>query len=170
MQKLLQEFLTATSKINQALAGLADIGMEKQQLIIANKVKELDNLIRKEGLMVSNLTRLEKSRFDLQDRLAQELGVATPDLSADVLIEKTRIDFAELSAELGEQINQLAYKLTHLQAINMHNNELIEQSLEYIDLMQSLIDGDVAGTYSPQGQQTQETNTRPSVNLLDEKA
>ena len=49
MQNLLKQFMEATAKVNQTLTELADIGIEKQQLIIANEVKELDSLMRKEG-------------------------------------------------------------------------------------------------------------------------
>ncbi len=168
MQKLL-DFIAATAQVNQVLADLADIGLEKQQLIIANQVKELDSLIRKEGTIVSNLTRLEGVRFKLQEELASTWGMAAADLSAQVLLEKVQAEYSESAEKLEEQINYLDYNLTRLKAINKHNNELIEQSLDYIDTMQSLLDGDVAGTYSAQGERSNETPSRPSLNLLDKK-
>lgn len=169
MQNLIREFIEATAKVNQTLSNLADIGIEKQQLIIANQVKELDSLIRKEGIIVTNLTRLEGARFKLQENLANVWGISAQDLSATVLLDKVKIEFEELAKEVEEQINQLNYNLSRLQAINTHNNELIEQSLEYIDSIQALIDGDVAGTYSAQGERNDEAPARPSVNLLDKK-
>lgn len=169
MQNLIREFIEATAKVNQTLSNLADIGIEKQQLIIANQVKELDSLIRKEGIIVTNLTRLEGARFKLQENLANVWGISAQDLSATVLLDKVKIEFEELAKEVEEQINQLNYNLSRLQAINTHNNELIEQSLEYIDSIQALIDGDVAGTYSAQGERSDEAPARPSVNLLDKK-
>lgn len=169
MQNLLREFIECTAKVNQTLTNLADIGIEKQGLIIANEVKDLDSLIRKEGIIVTNLTRLEGARFKLQANLANAWGISPQDLSATVLLDKVENEFKELSVELKEEINNLEYNLSRLQAINTHNNELIEQSLEYIDSMQSLIDGDVAGTYSAQGERNDEAPSRPSVNLLDKK-
>ncbi|NLB89271.1 MAG: flagellar protein FlgN [Syntrophomonadaceae bacterium] len=169
MQDLLKEFIEATAKVNQTLTELADIGIEKQQLIIANEVKELDSLMRKEGIVVSNLNRLEGARFQLQEKLARAWGMSAQDLSATVLLDKVKAEFNELSEVLEKEINNLNYNLSSLQAINTHNNELIEQSLEYIESIQSLVEGDVAGTYSAQGERSDEAPARPSVNLLDKK-
>lgn len=169
MQNLLKQFMEATAKVNQTLTELADIGIEKQQLIIANEVKELDSLMRKEGIVVANLNRLEGARFKLQEKLAQAWGMSAQDLSATVLLDKVKSEYNDLYSVFEEQINNLNYNLLRLQTINSHNNELIEQSLEYIESIQSLIDGDVAGTYSAQGERYDEAPARPSLNLLDKK-
>ena len=80
------------------------------------------------------------------------MGMSAQDLSATVLLDKVKSEYNDLYSVFEEQINNLNYNLLRLQTINSHNNELIEQSLEYIESIQSLIDGDVAGTYSAQGE------------------
>lgn len=168
MQQLLHNFIEATSKVNQTLAYLVEIGLEKQQLIIFNQVQALDTLIRKEGILVNNLTRLETARYKLQETLASYFKLMPEDLSASVLLTKVQSEYEEFYEELEKELNELSYQLTRLKAINNHNNELIEQSLDYIDVMQSLLEGDVAGTYSAQGEQTEDP-PRPRVSLLDKK-
>ncbi len=70
--------------------------------------------------------------------------------------------------ELNEALNRLDYNLTRLGAINVHNNELIEQSLDYIKVIETTLNGDIAGTYSNNGDQAGESNYILK-NLLDKK-
>lgn len=167
--RVLPEFIAATEKVNQGLAELAELGLTKQQLIIANEVKKLDNLIRTEGTMVSNLNRAEGVRFKLQENLAASWGMRVADLSAMVLIEKLQAQAPELAGKAAEVVKALEYNLSRLKAINKHNDELIEEALKYIDNMQVLFEGDVAGTYSSQGEQSDEAPSRPTLNLLDKR-
>lgn len=166
---ILPDFIAATERVNRVLTDLAELGLEKQQLIIANEIKELDNLIRKEGTIVSNLTKAEGVRFKLQEGLAASWGMSVADLSAANLIERLQAKDQELAGKIAEVINTLEYNLTRLKAINKHNDELIEQALEYIDNLQVLYEGDVAGTYSSQGEKSDEAPSRPTLNLLDKR-
>ena len=50
-----------------------------------------------------------------------------------------------------------------------HNNELIEQSLQYIESVQAILNGDIAGTYSDKGSPVDEKSGR-QINLLDTRA
>ncbi|MBP8820355.1 MAG: flagellar export chaperone FlgN, partial [Syntrophomonadaceae bacterium] len=67
MESLLTDFTRAVADLNAVLDELAELGQEKQQLIILGKVKELDTLIRKEGIVISNLEKTEGARFKLQE-------------------------------------------------------------------------------------------------------
>lgn len=169
VDKLLQDFIESIAKQNQVLERLAALGQEKQELIIAGKVRELDSLIQKEGITVSNLDKMEGARFKLQEHLAIQLGFKAEEFSAKKLLAWVREGCPELYPALEEVINQLDYCLIRLKAINSHNNELIEQSLVFIGEIQSLFNGDVAGIYSDKGQQSDEFESRPRLNLLDKK-
>ncbi len=168
MRDLLGNFINATTDLNQGLLQLIDLGLEKQQLIIFNQVKELDALIRKEGNLVNQLTSLEMARYKLQESLAAYFKISPQDLTAASLLAKVEAEYGDFYGVLKEQIDELSYLLTRLKSINTHNNELIEQSLDYIDTMQSLLSGDLAGTYSEQGEETT-ADSRPRVGLLDRK-
>lgn len=162
------DFTRTIETMNQMLDQLAELGQEKQQLIIVGKVKELDNLIHKEGIVTSNLEKIEGARFKLQEQIARGWKVKAEELSAREILQRVRESYPSSFTELEEAINRLDYNLTRLKAINNHNNELIEQSLDYIKVIETVLDGDVAGTYSNEGRQAAEAAYH-NKNLLDKK-
>lgn len=168
MESLLSDFTGAISAVNDVLDELAELGQEKQQVIILGKVKELDSLIHKEGTIISNLDKLEGARYKLQEQIGQSWGMKIEEVSAQGILKKAEESYPSCFRDLEEAIKRLDYNLTRLKAINAHNNELIEQSLDYIKLMEALIKGDGTGTYSSEGLQA-EKNNYALKNLLDKK-
>ena len=168
MESLLTDFTRAVAALNAVLDELAELGQEKQQLIILGKVKELDTLIRKEGILISNLEKTEGARFKLQEQIGQSWGLSSEELSAREILIRTEETYPPCYHGLEEAINRLDYNLTRLGAINVHNNELIEQSLDYIKVIETTFNGDMAGTYSSNGNQTGE-GSYALKNLLDKK-
>jgi len=59
--------------------------------------------------------------------------------------------------------------MVRLIANNKENNELINQSLDYIYGLQSMLAGDGTGAYSADGEQVDENINRPIKRLLDTK-
>lgn len=168
MESLLTDFTGAVTALNAALDELAELGQEKQQLIILGKVKELDTMIRKEGIVISNLEKIEGARFKLQEQIGQSWGISSEELSAREILKRVQETYPSCYRDLEEAINRLDYNLTRLGAINVHNNELIEQSLDYIKVIETTLNGDIAGTYSSNGNQTGE-GSYALKNLLDKK-
>lgn len=168
MESLLTNFTRAVTVLNEVLDELAELGQEKQQLIILGKVKELDTMIRKEGIVISNLEKAEGARFKLQEQIGQSWGMSSEELSAREILKRVQENYPSCYHDLEEAINRLDYNLTCLGAINVHNNELIEQSLDYIKVIETTLNGDIAGTYSSTGNQNSEGNYA-SKNLLDKK-
>jgi len=169
LEELLKDFVAAVREENKVLKQLAEIAQEKQDLIISNKIKELDSLIRKEGIMVSSLDKLEDARFKLQEKLALKWGIKTGDLSAGVIIERAGREFPGVFAEVKEEIDNLNYNVTRLRIMNDHNNELISHSLDYIETVQSIINGDRPGIYSDRSMQSKGISAVQRANLLDKK-
>ncbi len=168
MDSLLADFTQAVSALNEVLDELADLGQQKQELIVLGKVKELDSLIRKEGIVISNLEKTEGARFKLQEQIGQKWGISSEELSAQEILKQVQEKYPSCHRELNEALNRLDYNLTRLGAINVHNNELIEQSLDYIKVIETTLNGDIAGTYSNNGDQAGESNYILK-NLLDKK-
>ncbi|MCK9313743.1 MAG: flagellar protein FlgN [Methanocorpusculum sp.] len=168
MESLLTDFTRAVSALNAVLDDLAELSQEKQQLIILGKVKELDTLIRKEGILISNLEKTEGARFKLQEQIGQSWGISGGELSAREILKRVEETCPTCYHDLEQAINRLDYNLTRLGAINAHNNELIEQSLDYIKVIETTLNGDTAGTYSSNGNQITEGNYALK-NLLDKK-
>lgn len=169
MEKLIGDFINTVAKENEILDNLAEFAHEKKNLVILGKVQELDSLIRKEGIMISNLERVEGARFKLQGELAGKWGVNLSEFNAPNLMTKVKENYPGFYLQLEEAISRLDYNIVRLKALNSHNDELINQSLDYINVMESMLSGDVAGTYSQKGQQTDESEARPRLNLLDKK-
>lgn len=163
MEAILREFVEVMGKQNHILDQMAILGEQKQQVIIAGHVKELDSLIQKEAGLVSNLEKLENQRYKLQQKFN------LPESTARELVEWVGQEYPQIQGEFEETVNRLGYNLARLKAINNHNNELIEQSLQYIESIQAVINGDVAGTYSHKGNPVDEKSGR-QINLLDTRA
>lgn len=163
MEAILREFVGVMGKQNHILDQMAVLGEQKQRMIIANQVKELDSLIQKEAGLVANLEKLENQRHKLQQQLRM------PGSTARELVEWVRQGYPQVKGEFEETVNRLGYNLARLKAINNHNNELIEQSLNYIESIQAVLNGDVAGTYSDKGNPVDEKSGR-QINLLDTRA
>lgn len=163
MEGVLQEFVQVMGKENQTLDAMVALGEQKQRAIISGKVAELDSLIQKESLLVSHLERLENQRYQLQQQLSAHGS------GADELVEWTGREYPLLKEEFEEAINRLGFNLARLKVINNHNNELIEQSLQYIETIQAILNGDIAGTYSDKGRPVDEKKGH-RVNLLDTRA
>lgn len=169
MEKLLKDFISAVVRENEVLDNLAEIGEQKRQYIILGEIKQLDSLIQREGIILTNLERLEGARFKLQQELAKKWGLPIDELVATEMLRRVKEQYSSYFTELSQSIEQLDYNLTRLKAINQNNHGLLEQSLEFIATMESMIEGDVAGTYSDNGDNIDETLLRVNRNLLDKK-
>lgn len=169
VENLLKEFIAAVGRENEVLANLAAIGEQKRQFIILGEIKQLDSLIQREGIVLTNLDRLEGARFKLQQELARKWGIPVSELVASEMLARVKEQHNDIFTDLSKGIEQLDYNLTRLKAINTNNHGLLEQSLEFIATMESMIEGDVAGTYSDSGDKIDETVLRVNRNLLDKK-
>jgi len=163
MEAILREFVEVMGKQNNILDQMAVLGEQKQRIIIAGQIKELDSLIQEEAGLVAQLEKLENQRYKLQQKLD------LPGSAAKELVEWVEQEYPQIKEELEENVNRLSYNLARLKAINNHNNELIEQSLHYIESIQAILNGDVAGTYSDKGNLVDEKTGR-RINLLDTRA
>lgn len=163
MEAILREFVEVMGKQNNILDQMAVLGEQKQRIIIAGQIKELDSLIQEEAGLVAQLEKLENQRYKLQQKLD------LPGSAAKELVEWVEQEYPQIKEELEENVNRLSYNLARLKAINNHNNELIEQSLYYIESIQAILNGDVAGTYSDKGNLVDEKSGR-QINLLDTRA
>lgn len=145
-------------------------GRVKRTLIILNRVEELDKLIQKESVLVNSFRNLEAGRFQLQQELGGEWQAKGDELTAQALIAHIRIDDASAADELQSATDDLETRLHTLAAINDENNGLLNLALSYVNEIQAIINGDVAGTYSETGRWADETTSRPQRRILDTKA
>ncbi|WP_157048947.1 flagellar protein FlgN [Syntrophomonas palmitatica] len=156
MENRLKTFIEMLNRENDLLDSLVEIGDKKRQLIILGEVKELDKLIQKEGIVLSNLDKQEGARFKLQQELSVAWGMKPEELVATELLKRLSGKHEDLYKPMQEAIERLDYNLTRLKAINSHNHDLLEHSLDFIAMMESMITGDSAGVYSDNGSKIDE--------------
>lgn len=170
MDHLIQDFIQVLSKENEFLDKLYIFGEEKKEMIILGKVQDLDKLLQKEGIVVSNLEKTEKVRLKLQEQLAGIWGMAVEELTAAAIIKKGQESLPLFSDQVKQEIEHMQTTIQRLQEINRENNELIGASLEYIDNMQAMLMGDITATYSEKGTPAGDNPSRAAFRLLDKKA
>jgi len=165
----IREFIDTLGKQNRALISLVQLEEEKRRIIILGQVDELNKLNQKEGILVSNLQKLEVARFRIHAKLARLWETSVQELPIGQMLAKVKDLCPEWVGEMQTEVKQLKGSLARLQSANKENNDLINQSLEYINIVQSILTGDVAGTYSDMGIQVDESTARPIMRLLDKK-
>ncbi|NLL42180.1 MAG: flagellar protein FlgN [Firmicutes bacterium] len=136
------EFIAVVERENSLLQELIELGTAKQQSI--NDAQEVSRLAGEEQLCLARLEEVEKERVELFDVLAAG---------------KTLEDWvASLNSELQEVVSPLLLELMEnlavLQSLNDLNQELLAQSLGFVQFSLNLMVGD----------DTSPTYTRPGSN------
>lgn len=166
MEQHCLDLIGALDKENQILGKLAVLAHEKKGLVILGKVKELENLIREEGIVISELGKWEDARFRIQNQLSEEQEAKAP-IKAAQLVSLVAANCPHLAAAVQEALSHLEINLARLKNLNQHNNELLEQSLDHIAFLEAALVGDHSGAYSQKGLQAEGSHSR--INLLDRK-
>lgn len=163
MEQKYLELIGLMDQVHIVLERLVALAQEKKRLIIQGNVKELDNLIREEGLVISELEKWEGARF----RAQKQINPHQPALNARDLLRLLASDCPHLSTAFQDALIGLETSLESLRKLNEHNHELLQQSLNHIAFLEAALVGDQPGLYSPNGLQAGETRTR--LNLLDRR-
>jgi len=109
---------------------------EKTDIIINGKVDELDKITKLEKTLVSNLTKLERERETLVNKIAKELGVSSDQAKLSELTKKLDKNETGKLEELREKISEILKELKH---VNDLNSTLIENSLEYTEFSLNIL-------------------------------
>ena len=103
---------------------------EKRQILVEGKAAELDQIVRTEQRLSSEVITFEKER----DEIVQSAVLSGMISKDEIIISKLS---KKMDLESRRQINilvpQLAGILSELKTLNDINGELIKQSLEYIE-------------------------------------
>ena len=109
---------------------LKEISFKKTDMIIGNKVEDLENTTKKEEALINQMGLLEEKRIRLLDTWG--LNVNTP---ISNLIDKIQED----KKELLHIIEELTISLEELSTRNILNNDLIQENLDWVDFNMNLI-------------------------------
>ncbi|WNS81296.1 flagellar protein FlgN [Domibacillus sp. DTU_2020_1001157_1_SI_ALB_TIR_016] len=146
---MLIETLEKQLALHKSLLALAQA---KTEAIKQNKMDELNRIVRDEQKHVSAIMILEKKRTEHSGQTLTEL---LPSLSAE-------------ERQGAEEIRgQLITVLQELQRTNRLNEELLDQSLQFVHLQLDLLAPPEAGNYAPDGDSDQTPSAGP---IFDSKA
>lgn len=161
--------MAAVKEETSILNSLIEMGEEKKQLIISDRLKELDTLVHSEGVVVSRLERAEGARFKLQKELAAIWNLPVEKANSSEMRYRIGRQFPELSSELDSILKDLKRAVDRLQKINLENRELTNYALEYIDYLWTMVEGDAVGLYSADGIETEDRYSRTGLKVVDRK-
>lgn len=135
---------------------LKEISFEKTNMIIENKVEDLEFTTKKEESLINQMALLEEKRIRLLDTWG--LDVNTP---ISNLIDK----IGEDKKQLLHIKEELTVSLEELYTRNVLNNDLIQENLDWVDFNMNLITQAESPTSYGKG-----TDNKPgSTSIFDRK-
>lgn len=109
---------------------LLKISQNKTDLIVKNKVSDLDNITKLEQTLVLNMSKLEELRENIINDLTAELGVNQSEMTISELLKY--IDKSQVQKLEAYKTNLLS-KINEIKEINDLNSKLIKNSIDYIN-------------------------------------
>lgn len=163
-----QALLQTMNALKDAHNSLVDLAEQKKHVLIHNQVDQLMQIVGKENKLIKLIGELDQERIRVIGEILMEKGykpnprVTVSDLSKIIFNVDEKKGLLELQKELLATIHKL-------RKMNAVNQQLIEQSLAFVDYSLDLFVGppeDDVVYHSPQ----QQTHTGKRPGLFDAKA
>ncbi|MCM3128295.1 flagellar protein FlgN [Paenibacillus provencensis] len=128
----LNQLIVSIEELNTCHEQLIKLGETKKQTIIKNKVNEMIAITNAESKLVKRIEELELARQEAVYGVLQERGIKSRlNLTMPELI---RLIFDQADKQrLEKALGQLSDTLVTLKQLNEINQQLLKQSLSYID-------------------------------------
>jgi len=141
---------------------ILELAKEKRQIIVEGKIKELEQMTKREQRMISMLLGVEKKRSAVVEGLVKELGIGTVNNISE-LLEHLDVDTAREFLEIKESLSVSVKKLSNENDVN---SKLIGQSLEIIDFNMNLL-ASINNENVGYGSDADEKDVKRKSNLFD---
>ena len=138
MASLMQELIATLRKEQEAYQELLPVVEKKTQAIIANDLKQVQEITEFEQSAIGKISGLEQKRAEIMNNIGVVLNKKVPDLTLPNLIQLLDRQPQEQQT-LAEIHTELKTLLKRLSEVNGHNRNLIEQSLEMISYNMNLL-------------------------------
>ena len=138
MASLMQELIATLRKEQEAYQKLLPVVEKKTQAIIANDLKQVQEITEIEQSAIGKISSLEQKRTEIMNNIGVVLNKKVPDLTLPNLIKLLDRQPQE-QQELAGIHKELTTLLKRLSEVNGHNRNLIEQSLEMISYNMNLL-------------------------------
>jgi flagellar biosynthesis/type III secretory pathway chaperone len=165
MDKILDELYLILEALNKLFSQLKEISKAKQPILIKGDIAGLDELTKKEQLLVVQVGKLEERRFQLQQAIANHFSISVVDLTMNLLMEK--VDEVN-KKRLTKVFDALEQEVKEVKGINDSNTHLIQQSLDYIDYSINLVTSFEEKTTYPDNTKGSNTN-KNHARIFDQK-
>ena len=138
MASLMQELIATLRKEQAAYQELLPVVEQKTQAIIANDLKQVQDITETEQSAIGKISGLEQKRTEIMKNIGIVLNRKTSELTLPNLIKLLDRQPQEQQS-LAEIHKTLTDVLKRLAEVNGHNRNLIEQSLEMISYNMNLL-------------------------------
>ncbi|WP_312668447.1 flagellar protein FlgN [Tissierella praeacuta] len=125
-----EELILVLEKEMNVLVELKELSFKKTDIIVDNLINDLEELTRKEEILINKIGILEEEREKLLDTWG--LAINTPISS---IVEKLPEDNEELIA-ITDKMHNIVEELSFR---NKLNNDIIKENLDWIDFNMNLI-------------------------------
>lgn len=132
MASLIEELVYILDKELKVYRDLLSISKEKTQIIVNNKLEELQQLTEKEQIFTSRVSQFEKRREEIINDIAIVINRRSDELTINKLIELIGNSLKE-QEQLVNIYDEFKSVLDELKQKNELNKKLIEQSLDFIN-------------------------------------
>jgi len=138
MASLMEELIATLRQEQAAYQELLPVVEKKTQAIIANDLKQVQDITEVEQSAIGKISGLEQKRTEIMNNIGIVLNKKVSDLTLPNLIKLLDRQPQEQQS-LAELHKNLTDVLKRLSEVNGHNRNLIEQSLEMISYNMNLL-------------------------------
>ena len=160
----LEKMIRSLEKLIEHQEGLINVAVGKTDIIIRNDIEALQTILKQENKHIQIIQKLEAEIFKLGKEILEKTGYIDATQTLTAVIECVPEEKREYLHELKERLTAAALTL---QQRNNLNQELLEQSLQFINLSLDLLLPDMDSfNYNPTVQDEQ----KETHSIFDSKA
>lgn len=132
-------------EIYQSQLEMLELANRKKQVLIEGNVKELSNIIKLESNWVKRVGKLEEERINIVQQILHERNIPMSEATTSDLIKI--LTSPTEKEDLENIIIKLSDVIKKIQHLNELNTSLVQQSLDYISRMFSIITEETNSPY-----------------------
>ena len=135
-----QQLIESVESVSALYAKLIELGNEKKDQIIQNRLNDLTQTLSKESKVLKQLGEAEKARVEAVESFQRSAGL--PANPSTTLLELTKyITKASDKAEMDRVRTELIEITKTLKNLNASNQQLLKQSIELVEYSLDLLGG-----------------------------
>ncbi|MDL2273049.1 flagellar protein FlgN [Oscillospiraceae bacterium OttesenSCG-928-G22] len=163
---LITKLVELLSRERDLYREILELSKKKQDVVASGNIEELDEVVKKEQLLLVRLGDLERKRKGAIEEIAAAISKAPDDLVLSDLLPHCS---AEQKAEIETVQSELQETLREQIELNEINHKLINSKLQYINFTIDMMSGGQAtNNYGASGKEQGKDGR--SINIIDHKA